>query len=101
MPGDNLVIVMASGTHFGDVFRIADLVQPGRYVVVKPVDKFIGFMTDPAAAYRDIRYAGTHPFEKRQWSEKRVFMTILAGRNIVWIFYGVSLFINFGMHTGR
>ena len=101
MPGDDFVIVMASGTHLGDVFRIPDLVQPGRYVVVKPVDKFIGFMTNPAAAQSDIRYAGPHPFEKRQGSVKRIFMTILAPRNIIRIFFGVSLFINFGMHTGR
>jgi hypothetical protein len=50
VPGDDLVIVMASGTHFGNVFRVSDLVQSGRYVVVKSVDKFIGFMTNPAAA---------------------------------------------------
>ncbi len=35
VPGDDFVIVMAAGTHFGDVSRISDLVQPGCDVVVK------------------------------------------------------------------
>ena len=100
MPGDDLVIVMASGTHFGDVFRVSDLVQPGRYVVVKSVDKFIGFMTNPAAAQGDIGYTGTHPFEKRQRSVERVFMAILARRDVIRIFFGLSFFIGFGMRTG-
>ena len=99
MPGDDLVIVMAPGTYFGDVARVSDLVQPGCYVVVKSVDKIIGFMTNPAAAYRDIGYAGPHPFEKRQRSVKRVVMTIVARRYVIRIFFEVSLFIDSGMHT--
>ena len=99
VPRDDLFIVMASGAHFGDISRVSDLVQPGRDVVVKSIDKFIGFVANPAPAQGDIRYAGTHRFEKRQGPVKRVFMTILARRYVIRIFFEVSLFIDFGMYT--
>ena len=41
MSGDDLLIVMASGTYFGNVARISDFVQAGGDVIVKPVDKII------------------------------------------------------------
>ena len=56
-------------------------------------------MTNPAPSDSDIRYAGTHPFEKRQRSIKRIFMTVLARRYILLIFFGFSIFIDLGMHT--
>jgi hypothetical protein len=75
-------------------------VQPGGDVVVKPVDEIIGFMTNPAPAQGDVGYAGTHPFEKRQGAVERILVAVLARRYIILIFFGFSLFIDFGMHTG-
>ena len=99
MPGNDLFVVMAPGTHLGDVSRVPDLVQSGCYVVVKSIDKFIGFMTNPAPPQGDIRYAGAHAFEKRQRSIERVLMTVLARRNIILILFGLSLFVDFGVHA--
>ena len=41
VPGDDLFVVMASGTCFGNVSRISNFVQASGHVIVKPVDKII------------------------------------------------------------
>ena len=50
MPGNNLRIIVTAGTDFSNVFGISDLMQSGGYVIIKPVDKFIGFVAHPAPA---------------------------------------------------
>ena len=58
-------------------------------------------MAHPAAAQSGLRYAGSHLFEKRKRTVKRIVMTIQTGWNIFSEFFGRPFFIGFGMHTGR
>ena len=41
MPGDDFRIIMTLGTYLGNVSRISDLMQSGRHVIIKPVNKLI------------------------------------------------------------
>ena len=99
MSGNDFGIVVASAAGFGDVAWVSDLVQAGGDVIVKPEDKLIRFMADPAAAQGDCGYARTHPFEKGKRSVKWIFMTVLTGRDVFGKFFGLSILFGFGVHT--
>ena len=69
-PGSQVVtlhdfrIVVAAGAYLGHVAGIANLVQPGRDMIVKSVDKFILFVAYPAAPGGGLGDAGPHRLEK-------------------------------------
>jgi hypothetical protein len=82
MPCDYLGIIMASPAHFGNILGISNLMQSRGDMIVKPENKLVLFMTNPASAQSRLRNARTDPFKERERPIERIIVTVQTVRHV-------------------
>jgi len=93
-------VIVAAGANLGNVAGIANFMQSGGDVIVKPENKLVLFVADPATPGGGLGNTGSDGLKKRKRPVQRVIMAVQACRHVFGKLFGVAVLVIFGMHAG-